>query len=453
MRKQVFRILTTLFALLVLVGTLTAQSDMNTATVTISADGVSTPETLSAGLVQLTFENTNEAPFIPIFAQLSDGVTPDAVMEALFTEDMSIVTQLILKGGPGVMPGQSSEMTIMLEAGTYMLMNVGAEMPQVAQFVVDEGDDTMIETPTEDVNIVMVDFGYGVPLTIAAGENLWHIQNVGDQWHEMAIAPIEPGTAVEDIRAMLAEEAETGEPMLQQFPVLMPLNSGEETWITVDLEPGSYVLVCNLPDIMEGSEGHIHHELGMIQLVTVANTLTYEDADGFFTVVYPAEMIVRPDLAAEFGLPFPSVAFGDSEQTMDMSMAAEVLEDGAWGIGIIFVPGGMFTQMGLPEDATLLDKAIAFSAPEPENAEGYTMGEAMDVTLEDGTPAVQIEGNGETEDNLIIFFEATDDVYALVPLLTAVDGRTDEMIADWMDTVNSINFTGTADDVMASLGG
>ncbi len=183
-----------------------------------------------------------------------------------------------------------------------------------------------------------------------------------------------------------------------------------------------------------------------------AQTTTFEDADGLFSLSYPSELVVIPDLAAEFGMPLPSVAFTDSQQTSDMSGAAQVLEPGAWGIGVLFIPGGFFEEMGMPAEATLMDRAIAFTSPGPDDAEGTVVAGSTEITLDDGTPAVQIDGQGETEDNLVVFYEVTDDVYALVPLLSAVDGRTDEMIDKWWATVNSIEYTASADDTMAVVG-
>ncbi len=153
-------------------------------------------------------------------------------------------------------------------------------------------------------------------------------------------------------------------------------------------------------------------------------------------------------------MPFPSVALADSDATIDASLNAELLADGSWGIGVFLIPEFLFAEMGMPEDATLEDRAIAFFAPDPDdNPEGYVLGEVVAVTLDDGTPAVQIAVSGNTEDNLGIFFEVTDGIYAIAPLLTAPGGATDELIEKWWACVNSIEFTGTLEDIMAGMGG
>lgn len=193
-------------------------------------------------------------------------------------------------------------------------------------------------------------------------------------------------------------------------------------------------------------------DLMMGMMMSDFEMATYEDAGGFFTVDYPADMVVYPDLAVEFGMPFPSVGFGDSNETIEQSLAAELLDAGQWGIGIVFIPGFLFTEMGMPEDAPLVDLAIAFTAPEPDNAEGALLGDVEEITLDDGTPAIMIEGPGETEDNLVVFFEITDGVYVFTSLLSAPDGQTDEMFDMFWATINSLEFIGTAEDMMMGMG-
>ncbi len=458
MRHQFFVRIFVAFVLvltLVVSGSVLAQDDMSTVTVTATSDGLSAPETLPVGQVTITFEASAEAPLITIFARLNEGMTPDELMGGLFAEDPTpILSQVTLKGSPMLMPGQSTDVTYNLEAGEYALLNVGAEMPQVAVITVTGDASTEVAEPEADLNVAMVDFGYGLPLTIPAGEIVWHVENIGVQWHEMAITPVEAGTTLDDVRAMLAvpeEESEIGFPSY----ALMPLDGGEEVWATINLEPGTYAIICHLPNIMEGSEGHLHHELGMLQLVTVLDTVSFEDPNGLFTLDYVADLAsVRPDLAAEFGLPIPSVGMTDSDETMENTMTATLLEESSWGLGVLFIPDFLFAEMGMPEDASLTDLALAFSAPDPDNnPEGYVVGDITELTLNDGTPAVQVEVSGETEDNLVVFFEITEGVYANVALLTAPDGVTDTVLEYFWLTVNSVEFTGSVDDILAGMSG
>lgn len=241
-------------------------NDIPTVTITASADALSAPETLPEGLVTITFENSAEMPFVGIFGRLNEGVTMEDLMTAMAENPMAMISQVTLKGGPGVMPGLTAEMTYNLEAGNYVLMNAGAQPPQMASIAVADGEDVKYEEPVADVTVTLEDFVFGIPVTLQAGEHLWQINNAGEQWHEIVIAPVEPGVTLEDVRAMLVEGEQSG---LQLFPLAMPLGGGQSAWLRVDLQPGSYAIVCNLPDILHMEEMHTHFELGMVQLVTV----------------------------------------------------------------------------------------------------------------------------------------------------------------------------------------
>jgi hypothetical protein len=452
-RLQVKRTFTWILLVVMLMlgalGVATAQDSLPAAAVTLTVDGLSAPESLAAGLTTLTFENAAEAPLIAVLLRLNDGVTLDALFGAMAEDPLGMLPLVSLRGGPAVMPGQSVAMTYALDAGDYVIINFAGEMPQVAPITV-AGDAGAQDEPAADLHVSMADFVYGLPDRVAAGEQVWRITNTGGQWHELAIAPVEAGTTVEDVLAWLAEGGEFAQ---SQLPVLMPMDAGQTVWLDVNLAPGTYAVICNLPDIMAQDGMHVHYDLGMIRIVTVAEVSTYEDASGLFTVNYPAAFTaVRPDLARDFGLPFPSVGFADTEDTMTKSLAAEIVPDGGYGIAVMLLPAAFFTSMGLPADAPMTELVMVF-APEPGNAEGLEQGSLETITLPNGVEAIRRAAEGVTEDTQSLFFEVSDGLYAMVSMVTAVDGRTETMEADLVAVATSLVFTGSLEDVLAVMGG
>lgn len=430
-------------------GAMLGQTKIPTADVTLAADGLSAPTTLPEGLVAVNFRNTSEGPFIGVLLRLNDGVTLDDLLASMAGNPMGMLPLVSLRGGPGVMPGQARSVTYNLDPGEYVLANFAGEKPQTASITVADEIDVKHEQPRADFNLALVDFGYGLPSTIPAGEKLWRIENTGQQWHEVAIAPVKPGTTIVDVKAMLAKGESAG---LQQLPLLMPMDGGKVVWMTIDLQPGTYAIICNLPDLKNMNNMHPHYELGMIQVITVANTVSYTGADGKFALDYPAELsVVRPDLARELGLPFLSVGFADSEATLNASTKAQAIPPGGWGLAIMFIPSFFFTEMGMPADAPLMDLAKVF-APQPGNAEGTKSISTDEIMLADGRSAVRGQSVGTTEDSLTIFFEVADGVYALAALVSAPSGRTEAMADALMTTVNSVVFTGSLEDLKAGMG-
>jgi uncharacterized cupredoxin-like copper-binding protein len=112
-------------------------------------------------------------------------------------------------------------------------------------------------TATGDVVVTLKDFSLtATPGTFSAGDITFGVQNEGPSAHEFVILrtddapdalPVENGLIPED-QIDLVDEAEDIAP-------------GTDTSLSVNLQPGSYVLVCNLP---------AHYEAGMHAAFTVA---------------------------------------------------------------------------------------------------------------------------------------------------------------------------------------
>lgn len=272
MLRQLIR-MTLLLALLV-AGTVSGQSAIFSATFALSTEGLVTPETIPAGWVEITFENTGEAPLFGIMARLDDDATMDDFIHALMgmmSGEAGIIPPATFTGAPAAMPGTTQSVTYNLAAGNYVLLNVAGEEPQIATFLVEgETVETDIE-PEADLTVALVDFAFGLPVELPAGEQTWLIENVGEQWHELIVIPVPDGTTLEDAMSLLmATEGEVeGEGAMPEFAaVWSPMSAGERAWVQVDLAPGTYLVSCFIEDA-NSDEHAIHAALGMIQIVTV----------------------------------------------------------------------------------------------------------------------------------------------------------------------------------------
>lgn len=258
-----------LFAVSLVSGAAFAQdaADIPSVTITADAEGLTAPEGLSAGLTTIVYENVGEGPLFPVLLRLNEGTTLDDFMGIMAAgEEANPADAGTLKGALFVMPQQSGEVTYMLEAGEYVLVNFFSEVPQIASFTVADGEMMDTAEPTADVTVGLYDFAFGIPLQIAAGEQTWLIENFGMQWHEMAIFPIDASMTQQDVIAMLSAEDSEMLPMW----VWSPSSEGEKAWVSVNLEPGTYAIACFLPDVSEDSQGHVHFQEGMLQIITVA---------------------------------------------------------------------------------------------------------------------------------------------------------------------------------------
>ena len=281
MFKQV-KFLIVLMLPLLLLGNVLAQDDIESVSITITDEELTVPETVNAGWVDITFDNTSEIPSFLIFSRLDDDATMDDFMEALM-ELMGGATDVIppatFLGSPSPAPATAYSVTYNLEAGMYILLNVAGEEPQIATFMV-EGDDVESDfEPESDLAIALVDFAFGLPAELPAGEQTWLIDNIGEQWHEMIFIPVPDGTSLEEAMSFMMEmegegeeemEGEEGEEAgMPEFGFAWaPMSSGQQAWVDIDLPAGTYLVTCFIEDV-NSEDMTIHAELGMIQIVTV----------------------------------------------------------------------------------------------------------------------------------------------------------------------------------------
>ncbi|MBI5671555.1 MAG: hypothetical protein HZC41_26485 [Chloroflexi bacterium] len=240
------------------------------ATIVNGPEGLVVPAELHAGIVDVTFTNITDAPFAPLLARLNDGVTVDALMAAMSAGPEAGLPLITLLGGTEIAPQSSFVATFDLKAGEHVLLNFAGKAPDVKTFTVADEDDTNAAAPEADVQVSLLDFAFSLPTSISAGEQTWLLENKGDQWHEMAIARIDDRTTVAELRdimqTMASGEADPATLPIEQVGFWMPMQQGERAWFNLNLEPGTYVVACFLPDF---ASGHAHINLGMVQLLTV----------------------------------------------------------------------------------------------------------------------------------------------------------------------------------------
>lgn len=238
-------------------------------TIEFGADGAVVPAEMPAGIVDIEFVNNAEAPFAPILARLNEGVTEAALMEALGNGPEAALPLVALLGGTEVAPQSSFAATFDLKPGAHILLNFAAQTPEVKTFTVAEGD-AAHEAPEADVQVSLLDFAFSLPTTISAGDQLWGVENKGEQWHEMMIARVDDSTTVAELRSVMQQmasgEVDPATLPIEQAGFWMPMQQGERAWFNVNLDAGTYVVACFLPDF---ASGHAHIDLGMVQLVTV----------------------------------------------------------------------------------------------------------------------------------------------------------------------------------------
>lgn len=244
-------------------------------TVEASDTALTVPAEMPAGLVAVTVKNSGQAPHAPFFARLNEGVTQDQFMQALQTDESgaAAIALVTLLGGAQAAPGASQRAVFNLKSGSHIALDFGEGPgqgpPQMASFEVKSNDGPAPAEPVATVNADLVDFQFALPDQIKAGAQTWQIENKGGQWHEMAIFKLNEGVTVDDLMAMMMSgEEPDGPPPFEQVAFWAPMSAGERAWLDLDLPPGTYTVLCFLPDFAsDPPTSHLEH--GMVRTLTV----------------------------------------------------------------------------------------------------------------------------------------------------------------------------------------
>jgi len=207
-----------------------------------------------------------------------DMASPEA--GAAPVDPFAFLYETYLAGGPGALSGETTQATIYLEPGTYAVLAFGFGAP--AELTVTgtadpaapgavQADATITETGTSG--------SFDFSGTLPEGEGVIEIYNDSDQPHFVeAIYSPNPITEEEVMELLMMEEGATpaaGGPDFSQISVafITGTQSADTTqYITVDLQPGYYVLLCFVPDPQQ--DGIPHAFEGMIEVIETGEGAT-----------------------------------------------------------------------------------------------------------------------------------------------------------------------------------
>ena len=260
----------------------------------VSSDGTTSdlPTELAAGRYHVILENTSAVDIDLEFYQLPEGVTIDDLL-ATFAEAESgpafvppdFFFEMVFNGGPKTLAGETGEVILDLAPGEWVI-NLYTYNPDTdeqgntPQTLTVTGEMPELEDVPGAVEIVMAEMYFEVPDTITAGPQIWHAVNAGQQVHHIVLSRVPEGTTEEQVIELAASFLEPpASPEASASPVVPALSfedvedvfstllfsHGQQNWYEVDLEPGTYALMCFMPD----PSGTPHVMLGMVEIVVV----------------------------------------------------------------------------------------------------------------------------------------------------------------------------------------
>jgi hypothetical protein len=244
--------------------------DLATHTVTVAAKDFAfeAPDTISAGLT--TFHLINDGPSLHHIelVRLDSGKTA-ADLGAALQKPGPFPAWASLIGGPNSPnPGSTFDATFDVKEGNYVivcLVDIPDHMPHFAKGMVHPltvvaAQGTPLVAPTADVTVSLADYAFTVKGDLAAGKHTFKIENAGPQPHELELVRFAPGKTLKDLAAWM--DKPQGPPPGDAIGGVSAVPVGSANYVTYDLTPGSYAMLCFIPDAKDG-KAHVQH--GMVK--------------------------------------------------------------------------------------------------------------------------------------------------------------------------------------------
>jgi hypothetical protein len=249
------------------------------------------PDSLPSGWTTFRLANQGGEIHYGHIVRLDSGRTVEELVDA-YTEAIRTsgprpkwVTRF---GGPGgVAPGDTANVTQLLEPGDYVWIcpiedETGAphfgkgEVKPFSVYAAGPDSPDPAAAPAADLVVRLVDFGFTFEPELQAGRHTVRVENAGVEPHDLVLMKLAPGVTAEDVQgAMNPERARRDAPAGEPPPSFESLGVGAggiaaiapamASFFEADFTPGEYVLLC----MATAPDGRSHIEHGMIRQVSV----------------------------------------------------------------------------------------------------------------------------------------------------------------------------------------
>jgi hypothetical protein len=231
------------------------------------------PDSVPAGRTRMTLANDGaEAHQAQLFHLHEDAAVED-LLDALARggPPAALETGEYVGGTAMVAPGERSraDAVVDLAPGDYVLLCLIPApdgRPHVAHGMLHPfsatGSPGDLPVPRPDGSVGLRDYRFDVPAAVEGDALLELTNRSAAEPHELMVTRVEDGVTAEDVGRALAEGSAPPATPLGGMQAILP---GASQRLQLDLDPGRYVLVCEVPS----PDGVDHHRKGMITELTV----------------------------------------------------------------------------------------------------------------------------------------------------------------------------------------
>jgi uncharacterized cupredoxin-like copper-binding protein len=234
-------------------------------TVRASEFAFTAPKSAPAGTITLRMVNDGKQLHHVAVVKLLQGRTVSDFVEAMKKPGPPPAWAVAVGGPNAAVPGQSTDATLTLEPGNYALVcfvpSPGDPTPHVMKGMISALTVTPSSAPSADlpadVTIRLSDYKFALSKPLSAGRHTIRVTNDAAQDHEVLFIKLPPRTTSAGV-AEWVEAGMKGPPPAMPIGGVSPLARGRSNTITMELTPGTYGMVCFLPDAKDGKPHSTH---------------------------------------------------------------------------------------------------------------------------------------------------------------------------------------------------
>ena len=236
----------------------------------------SAPDTIPAGLTTFQLVNNGTLLHHVQLIKIDSGRTFDSLLAALRNPGPPPRWMTDVAGPNPPEPGDTTWLTTTLDAGHYAMICFIPDSNNAPHFT--RGMIRPLEVgaapagpaaaePTADLELHLADYSFTESAPLTAGRHVIKVTNDGPQPHEVYLVRLDSSTTP----AQLAQWGDHGlrgaGPPHHSMGGASGMMPGAHVFITVNLTPGRYAMMCFVPDAKDG-KGHYAH--GMVKEIRVS---------------------------------------------------------------------------------------------------------------------------------------------------------------------------------------
>lgn len=238
----------------------------NVVTITAREYAFEAPHQIPAGVTNFHFLVKGKEPHHGIMVRLDEGKTFDDLAAALKNPGPP-PSWAHLEGGMMIgEPVNGSHTTLNLTPGRYALICFipsADGVPHVAKgmFAPIEVTASAASTapePASDVTVTLKDYDFAFSTPLTPGEHVIRVETAPGQPHEFVLVRLGEGVTAQQVIATEMGQNKGPRPSYTFMGGVAPMEGGRHAFMNVRLDPGTYALICFIPDAKDGKPHFMH---------------------------------------------------------------------------------------------------------------------------------------------------------------------------------------------------